>query len=145
MSIVATINAVQTINRSIAGIRKAPALESYPGVINADVDCPFAFAWPRGGEWSEAAIGLNSDVETIAITVLVAPTAGGIRGTAIALAITLLEAFRVMYLDADTQDLGDTVEQIETAQHAGLQTLTYAGVDYYGFVITITTLLKEIP
>jgi hypothetical protein len=145
VSIVATINAVQTVNAAIAGVKRAPELASYPASLNSDTDCPFAFAWPSGGQWDEAAIGLNSDVETITISVLVAPVSQGIRGTTIALAVTLLEAFRVAYLADENQDLADTVEQINSAQHAGLQTLSYAGVEYYGFQITITTLLKEIP
>ena len=145
MSIVLTINAVQDIAGAIDGVKRAPELASYPGSLNSDIDCPFVFSWPSGGQWDEAAIGLNSDVETIVISVLVAPVGQGIRGTLIAQAVTLLEAFRVTFLDIDNQDLADTVEQINSAQHAGLQTLTYAGVEYYGFQITITTLLKETP
>jgi hypothetical protein len=145
MSIIATLNAVQTIAGAIEGVKRAPAVASYPASLNGDTDCPFVFSWPSGGEWNEAAIGLTSDQETTTISVLVAPVATGIRGTTIALAITLLERFRLAFTDDANQDLGDTVEQIETARHDGLRTLLYAGVEFYGFQITITTMLKEIP
>jgi hypothetical protein len=145
MSIIATLNAVQAIARDIDGIKRAPTVATYPASLNGDTDCPFVFSWPSAGVWDEPAIGIDSDEETITISVLVAPVSTGIRGTTISTAITLLDAFRVAFLADSNQDLGDTVEHIQTAGHGGLRTLLYAGVEFYGFQVTITTMLKETP
>lgn len=143
MSIVATIDAIQAINRTIPGVVTAPPVADYPASLNPSLDCPFLFTWPKGGQWDEAAIGLNRDQETWVITVLVAPVGEGIRGDVVSATINLLEACRMTWINAAHQDIGGSVEQIQSADHGGLQTLTFAGIDYYGFQVTIHTVLKE--
>ncbi len=144
MSIVAILNATQTIVSGISGVTKAPQIADYVASLNS-TDCPYAFSWPLQGDWTEGAIGLYQETETIVITVLIAPVGQGTYGQQVVAAATLLDAFRAAFLDLDNQDLNNTVEQINTATHSGLRTTKYAGNDYYSFSVTLVVKRKEVP
>ncbi len=143
--LVETINAMQLIHRVVPGIVSAPDLAEYPDAIEP-MQCPYVMTWPTGGTWDEGAIGMHRDETTFKVLVLIAPVALGITGAVIANVTALLDSFRHLYLDYEQiQTLGGTVEQCEAITHEGLQVITYAGVEWRGFVLTIPTILKEIP
>ncbi|KPL80232.1 hypothetical protein [Herpetosiphon geysericola] len=138
------IDAMQTIHRAVTGVVTAPPLAEYPDSLEP-MQCPFVMTWVGGGSWDEAAMGLHKDETTFRVLVLIAPVALGIIGSLLSSSTQLLDAFRHLYLDYENiQTLGGTVEQCGTITHEGLQIITYAGVEWRGFMLTIPTILKEI-
>lgn len=140
------INAMQVIHAAIPGVTWAPALQDFPGKLEA-AQLPAVLVWPTGATWDEPAIGIHrNDIELQVSAFVEAVGNQGYRGDTIAAAVLLMDDFRLVYLDYSAiQTLGGTVEQISEVAVSGLREITLAGIVYYGFQMTFTAILKEIP
>ncbi len=142
----AVINAMQVIHAAIPGVTWAPELQEFPGKLEA-AQLPAVLPWPTAATWDEPAIGIHRNDIELQVSVFVEAVGNqGYRGDTIATAVQLMDDFRLVYLDyQDISTLGGTVEHISEVAVSGLREITLAGIAYYGFQMTFTAVLKEIP
>jgi hypothetical protein len=155
MTITTTQAAMQTLNRSITGVKTAPA--EYPSGELPTAHLPMAITWPSDSATSNAAMGFNVSQRYYSVNVYVMPVQQG-RGTdeGWALAMTLLQRFVDAYLDSDNILLvtGTYQASVRTGTDQpisdnGIEVLAYpppaTGIEgwphYFGFQLRV--LVKE--
>jgi GNAT superfamily N-acetyltransferase len=145
MTISGTIDLLQTLHASISGVDTAPLAAAYPDALNT-AHLPLVLTWPETGNWSlEAAGGLRRQDRQYKVQVFVRPVAQGRGiGSVIATCADLLQAFGEAYIDPGHLALADLPPvhitlKTEPADlsDTGIAVLTYAGVEYHGFSITV--------
>ena len=145
MSILRTLRAFQSVNRSVQGIKRAPDPKRLPRAL-ADDDLPIAIALPSLGEWFTRSSGFSQQFRTVLIRVYVKPAVQGEdASTHLELTARLIQAMVEALLDDVT--LGGEVQHIgtgggvPTVTDSGIMALEYAGALYVGFELTVT--IKE--
>ena len=141
MTILTTFDALQGINRSVAGIKRAS--ERLPDKLNTD-DLPFAWVQIGTGEWTRVS-DFSLQFRTYIVRVYVKPIAqGGPLDAGFKQAGRLIQALGEKYLSDIT--LGGAVQHIgrgarydpPTMEDSGIVPLEFAGTLYWGFEYTIT-------
>jgi len=139
MSITATVAAFQTLHLTISGVVTAPT--ALPGSVN-EVELPLALTKPDEATWVEQAIGLKRQNRIYVVFCLVAPVALGkdMPDTGFKACLPLLQAFGETYLSHRT--LNGAVDHLDNIRDGGVEILTYAGINYHGFVFHVDTVEK---
>lgn len=141
MSISAVITAMQAIHGAISGVTTAPT--AVPGALNT-ADLPMVLMLPGSASWLNLTTDqtLGRQQRDYLVQVYVAPIAQG-QGVDEGYqdVVTLLQSFGATYV-ADITG-GGAFEQMRIIRDSGHQVLQYAGVDYHGFIYTLT--IKEKP
>ena len=142
MTIATVIDAIQTINRDISGIRRAPT--SIPGKLNT-ADLPMALVFVGPGEW-ERVSDFSLHFRTFWIRFYVKPISLDAKPDAgYSEAYGLLQTVVETYLSDIT--LGGNVQHLgrgarydpPTGEDGGIQAMPYAGDLYHGFEIVAVT------
>ena len=142
MSISSVITAIQGVNETITGIRFAPT--TIPGKLNT-ADLPMALCFVGPGEVTRVS-DFTLHFRTFYVRVYVKPISLDVKPDAgYSEAYTLLQRFVEEYEDDIT--FGGAVQHTgrgarydpPTFEDDGVQVLNYAGTDYHGFQIYVTT------
>ena len=148
--LVETINLLQAVNRSVAGVKKAPVLAKYPTKLES-ADLPFAISWPSDGTWHHEGMGGSQKRQDRVYRVLVYVEPLGLNdipSRAVA-AATLLQRFIEKYLAPETVPLADpggsnpyqvTIEEGSGSPHSDgglVSNLVFGGVPYHGFELHV--------
>jgi len=142
MSIATVIAAIQTINGGISGIRSAPT--TIPGKLNT-ADLPTVLVFVGPGEW-ERVTDFSLQFRTFYVRFYVKPISQDIKPDAgYSEAYGLLQSVCEEYLSDIT--FGGAVQHTgrgaryapPTLEDGGVTVLAYAGTEYHGFEITVTT------
>lgn len=145
MTISGTIDLLQTLHAAITGVEAAPLAASYPDALNTAL-LPLVLTWPETGNWSlEAAGGLRRQDRQYKVQVFVRPVAQGRGiGSVIKTCADLLQAFGEAYINPDNLAIADlppvhiTLKtEASDLSDTGIAVLTYAGVEYHGFSLTV--------
>lgn len=140
MTILTTFDALQAVNRSVAGIKSAA--ERLPDKLNTD-DLPFAWVQVSTGEWTRVS-DFSIQFRTFLVRVYVKPVAqGGPLDAGFKQAARLLQALGEAYLADIT--LGGAVQHMgrgarydpPTMEDSGIIILELAGTEYWGFEYTV--------
>lgn len=141
MSVAETYANLVALVAASSGI--ATCVSTLPAQIN-DADVPLAVVAVGAASWNEHAIGLKRQKREYRMSVYVKAVAQGAgvdEGYRACLAP--LNALGVALLDDPT--LGATIDHIGDYgefEDGGVQTLTYAGVDYHGFEFRVAATEK---
>ena len=150
MSVRATIDLIQTANRTVTLARTVPAFANYP--LTADtVRLPLVLTWPDGATWRrEIAESKKREDRVYVIMVFVQPIGQGELPARSSEAVTLLDAFRDFWLSLDANGyptaLANMSPQVtvmwdgEYPQDTGvgaLPPLKVGGTQYTGFEIRL--------
>lgn len=148
MAIDTTINLIQTLNRSISGIKQAPNLAQYPTVLHT-ANLPYAITWPASGEWFHQGQGgsYKRENRNYRIIVYIEPLGQNDIPSRAVEAVTLLEQFKAKYLTPTTIALANPptyqvtiqVDEDKPITDTGLVSdLLFSGTPYHGFEIEIS-------
>lgn len=147
MSIPATIDLIQTVNRGVAGVRLAPALAAYP--LKADTaDLPLVLTWPSEGTWqSELGGSKRRQDRTYRVICFLEPLGQSELPKRLDNAAMLLQAMIETWLEPYTAALASPVnagdKQVTVAIGQALEdtgitpTLTIGGVPHFGFELRL--------
>lgn len=115
---------------------------------------PLALVTLAPGSFGYATYGLQMQIAHLRMLYYVAPIAQGDIDTSYAAAVAFFDETRRVWGDGSVttgsaNTLGGTVEmwgrvRDEYITHEGIQILTYAGVDYWGFVLTVPFKEKDV-
>jgi len=142
MSISSVITAIQGVNSGITGITSAPT--TIPGKLHVG-QLPMALCFVGPGEVTRVS-DFTLHFRTFYVRVYVKPIAQDVKPDAgYSEAYTLLQRFVEAYEDDIT--FGGAVQHTgrgarydpPTFEDDGVQVLSYAGTDYHGFQIYVTT------
>lgn len=142
MSIASQIEAIQDVNAGIAGVKSAPT--TIPGALHT-ANLPQALVFVGPGA-PERVSDFSLHFRTFYVRIYVKPVGQDIKPDAgYSEAYVLLQRFIEEYLSDIT--FGGAVEHTGTGarylpptlEDSGVVELTYAGQNYHGFEITITT------
>jgi hypothetical protein len=145
-----TIDLIQTINRGISGVRRAPPLVSMPTQINT-ADLPFVVTWI--GDGTSFHKGLNTSLlrmdRTYRIIAFVAPLGQSIIPDRATEAALLLQHVIEAWLRVESVALADPdanggyqvtlqVSETQPIRDSGLRSdLMFGGVPYHGFEVSL--------
>lgn len=147
MSITATIDLIQTVNRGVAGVRLAPALAAYP--LKADTaDLPLVLTWPAEGTWqSELGGSKRRQDRTYRVICFVEPLGQSEMPKRLDSAAVLLQAMIETWVAPSTAALaspinaGDkqvTVEVGRPQEDTGITpSLSIGGLPHFGFELRL--------
>lgn len=145
MSILATYEKICELNAASSGITSAPT--ALPGILN-DSDLPCALTIPGPGVWQEQAAGLYRQERQYVIRVYCKAVAQGeTPDEGFQAVLPVLNALGDTYVR--NQSLDGAVDHIGTPDGSqfctdnGVQVLTYAGIDYHGFELTLNVVEKS--
>lgn len=144
MTVLTTLEALQTLHLSVDGISAAPT--AMPSNLD-QVTLPCALVWPGEATWDMQAVGLKRQERIYLVRVYVQPVAEGIAGpdAGYQLCAGLVEKVGAAYL-ADLS-LGGAVDHINAVRDSGVSgggfELKWGGVDYWGFVYRVTVVEKS--
>ena len=139
------IDLVQALNRSVAGVRTAPALASYPTVIETAM-LPCLITWPTQGRWYVKGGAERQMLRTFQVIGYVEPLGQNAIPSRAVQAIDLLQLLINAYTNTDNIRLFNpppyqlTIESSSDTQHAdgGLQSdLMFGGRAFHGFMIDL--------
>ena len=151
MSGTTTMNLLQSINATFAGIRTAPQVSAYPTALNTAA-LPMALTWPSDATWQrKGGFGaLNREDRTYRILVFVEPLGQSDIPTRIGVAATLMATMIEGYLFRTTSRIGlalpdsptEGTHQIVIAEgphsDGGLvSNLQFGQVAYHGFELRV--------
>lgn len=148
MSVLNTIEQLQALNATVVGVKRTPV--KYPGSLNS-ADLPAVIVWPGPGETvpvTARAMVTRTNRE-YSVRVFVEAVGQSDHDTPARDGAALLDRFLETYFE--TQVLADGHTQIVRVRDSGLisgtgavvgglATLTYAGVFYKGFVLSVNVL-----
>ena len=142
MSIATVISAIQGVNETITGVKSAPT--TIPGKLNS-ADLPMALVFVDRGEVTRVS-DFTLHFRTFIVRVYVKPTVLDVKPDAgYSEAYTLLQRFVEEYESDIT--FGGAVQHTgrgarfepPTFEDDGVQVFNYAGTEYHGFQIYLTT------
>ena len=139
------MNAMQTLNATIAGV-KAPQVAQYPTAIDT-ATLPFAMTWPSSGDGWQKGAGYSQGSMTMRVLVYIDPVAQGDTPVHAADGAVLLQQFWNLYMLSLNTPLINTPPYQATIEsgpsgphirHGGLvPTLSFVGRAFFGFELTI--------
>lgn len=140
-----TLNYLQTLNRSIAGVT-APAVSAYPTVIDTP-SLPFAMTWPSGGEAWQKGHGYNQGNRTYRVIVYLQALGQDDVPSRTVPGATLLQQFLNLYVNANNTAQAApppyqlTIQSGPDGPHVrdgGLvSTLAFGGRQFVGFELQV--------
>jgi hypothetical protein len=145
MSVLATIQALQTRHRAMEGVCRAP--EAWPESIPA-AHLPCVLVWPDEGRWIGSSNTVVEHHRTYRVQVFVMGVEQGTLNSNIEAACELLQAFGELYTDAEscvleTEDEGRTValqaDGEASVTDTGIRPLQYGGDEFWGFEMRVRT------
>jgi len=144
VSITTTIAAIQAKNLAVTGIKSAPT--KMPSALNTSV-LPIALVWPGPATWNLAAMGLKRQTREYVVRVYVQPAGQGITGPddGYTACLALLEAVGQAYVGDITYgsaNIDTTQEMSDSGVSFGGPDLTWADVQYWGFVFRLRVVEK---
>jgi hypothetical protein len=140
MTIQTTITELQKLNRVVEGIRSAP--DKYPAALNT-ANLPLCLTWPGSGVYSPLVTrALKRKMErTYSVRVYLEPVGQSNTSIPFETGVGLLDSFLTLYMENRT--LANGYIQIQRIEDSGLIAggeLTYAGIEYRGFVLRLNVI-----
>lgn len=139
------IDALQALHRTVAGVQTAPALATYPTVIDTAM-LPCLIVWPTQGQWYVKGGAERQMLRTFSVIAYVEPLGQNTAPTRAVQAIDLLQRLINTYTDVANIPLAGpppyqlTIESAPERQHSdgGLQSdLAFGGRAFHGFVVSL--------